>query len=399
MKTYIKRPLYIEKIRSFMDKDIIKVLIGQRRVGKSYILYQIMDELKEQFAVKEEQIIYINKELEEFAWLQGYKDLLTFIKTKSSTGKTYVFIDEVQDIKEFEKALRDLQALGNYDLYISGSNATMLSSEIATFLTWRYIEFEIYPLTYAEFLDFQNLKKGKESFLQYMKFGGLPYLKNLDLKEEIVYDYIKSVYNTILLKDIVTRYNIRNVDFLDKLISYLADNIWNLFTANNISKYLKHQHIALGSNVVLDYLQYASSVFLINKVRRQDIIGKKIFEINDKYYFSDIGVRNAIIGGYKQVQIDKILENVVFLQLKAQGYKVFVGKSQEKEIDFVAEKHGKITYIQVTYLIASEETKQREFGNLIEIKDNYEKIVLSLDDFVEGDHLGIQQYNIIDRLT
>ena len=150
---------------------------------------------------------------------------------------------------------------------------------------------------------------------------------------------------------------------------------------------------------MLDYLQYASSVFLINKVRRQDIIGKKIFEINDKYYFSDIGVRNAIIGGYKQVQIDKILENVVFLQLKAQGYKVFVGKSQEKEIDFVAEKHGKITYIQVTYLIASEETKQREFGNLIEIKDNYEKIVLSLDDFVEGDHLGIQQYNIIDRLT
>jgi predicted AAA+ superfamily ATPase len=320
-----------------------------------------MDELKERFSVKEQQIIYINKELEEFASIQTYKDLLAFIKKTSSKEKMYVFIDEIQEIHDFEKALRDLQALETYDLYISGSNATLLSSEIATYLTGRYIEFEIYSLTYAEFLDFHQLVKGKESFLQYMKFGGLPYLKHLDLQEEIVYDYVKSLYNTILLRDIVGRYNVRNVDFLDTLITYLADNIGNLFTANNISKYLKHQNIALGGNVILEYLRYATSVFLINKVKRQEIIGKKIFEINDKYYFSDIGMRNAILGGYNQISIDKIIENIVFLQLKALGYTIHIGKNQEKEIDFIAEKQGKTTYIQVAYLIASDATKEREF--------------------------------------
>ncbi|MFA5917887.1 MAG: ATP-binding protein [Candidatus Gracilibacteria bacterium] len=404
MKTYNKRDIYINKIKPFINKDIIKVLIGQRRVGKSYILFQIMDELKNNFGVLEKQIIYINKELNDFDFIKDYNDLLSYIKKGDSESgslgkiKKYVFIDEIQDVINFEKALRDLQAIGNYDIYISGSNANMLSSEIATYLTGRYIEFEIFPLIYKEFLDFHKLQNSKESFLKYMKFGGLPYLKNLELQEEIVYDYIKSIYNTILLKDIVKRYSIRNIDFIEKLIMFLSDNIGSLFTANNISKYLKSQKIEIGTNIVLEYISYLCNVYLINKVKRQEIVGKKIFEINDKFYFSDLGIRNVLLGGYKQVDIGKIIENIVFLHFKAHSYSIHIGKNKDKEIDFIVEKSGDIKYIQVAYLIESDNTKQREFDNLIEIKDNYEKIVLSLDDFIDGNYKGIKHYNLIDYI-
>ncbi|MGE4444124.1 MAG: ATP-binding protein [Candidatus Altimarinota bacterium] len=399
MKTYNKREIYLNKIRPFINKDIIKVLIGQRRVGKSYILFQIIDELKNNFGVLENQIIYINKELNEFDFIKDYNDLLAYIKKEKSNKKKYIFIDEIQDISQFEKALRDLQAIGNYDIYISGSNANMLSSEIATYLTGRYIEFEIFPLIYNEFLDFHKLENSKESFLKYMKFGGLPYLKNLELQEEIVYDYIKSIYNTILLKDIVKRYNVRNIDFLDRLISFLSDNIGSLFTANNISKYLKSQKIEIGTNIVLEYISYLCNVYLLNKVKRQDIVGKKIFEVNDKYYFSDLGIRNVLIGGYKQVDIGKVIENIVFLHFKAHSYKIHIGKFKDKEIDFVVEKDGNFKYVQVAYLIENETTKQREFDNLLDIKDNYEKIVLSLDDFIEGNYKGIKHYNLMDYIS
>lgn len=399
MKTYNNRPIYMEKIKAFIDKDIIKVFIWQRRVGKSYILFQIIDELKINFWVKDNQIIYINKELNEFDFIKNYQNLLDFIKKDSSKEKKYIFIDEVQDIENFEKALRDLQAIWNYDIYISWSNANMLSSEIATFLTWRYIEFEIFPLNYIEFLDFHNLKKWKDSFLKYMKFWGLPYLKNLTLEDDIVYDYIKNVYNTILLKDIVKRYNIRNIDFLEKLISYLRDNIWSLFTANNISKYLKSQKIEIWTNVVLEYINYITSVYLLNKVKRQEIVWKKIFEINDKFYFSDIWIRNSIIWWYRQVDIWKIMENIVWLHFKTLWYKIYIWKNKTHEIDFIVEKWSDIKYIQVCYLIESEETKNREFWNLLEIKDNYEKIVLSLDDFIAWDYKWIKHYNLIDYLV
>ena len=399
MKTYNKRPLYLEKIKAFIDTQIIKVLIWQRRVWKSYILFQIIDELKNNFWVKEEQIIYINKELNEFEFIKTFQDLLDYIKKNNTKSKKYVFIDEIQDIENFEKALRDLQALWNYDIYISWSNANMLSSEIATYLTWRYIEFEIFPLNYIEFLDFHKLEKWNESFLSYIKFWWLPYLKNLKLDEEIVYDYIKSIYNTILLKDIVKRYNIRNVDFLDKLIIYLSDNIWSLFTANNISKYLKSQKIEIWTNVVLEYLNYITSVYLVNKVKRQEIIWKKIFEINDKFYFSDLWIRNSILWWYKQVDIAKILENIVFLHFKSLWYKIHIWKNKTKEIDFIVEKWSDIKYIQVSYLIKDEATKQREFWNLLEIKDNYEKIVLSLDDFIDWDYKWIKHFNLIDYIS
>lgn len=402
MKTYKKREIYMKKIRPFIDKNLIKVLVWQRRVGKSYILFQIIDELEKQYNILPEQILYINKELNQFDFINDYSDLLVYIKNQKKIKKwkkIYVFIDEIQDIENFEKALRDLQALWNYDIYISGSNAMMLSSEIATYLTWRYIQFEIYPLTYKEFIDFHTLKKSKDSFLLYMKFWWLPYLKNLELQEDIVYDYIKNIYNTILLKDIVKRYNIRNIDFLEKLVMFLSDNIWSLFTANNISKYLKSQKIDIWTNVILEYITYLSNVYVLNKVRRQDIVWKKIFEINDKYYFSDIWLRNILIGWYRQVDIWKIIENIVFLHFRAHGYTIHIWKYRNTEIDFVVEKMGDIKYIQVSYLIQDEKTRQREFDNLLSIKNNYEKIVLSMDDFIEWPYKWIKHYNLIEYLS
>jgi uncharacterized protein len=408
MKTFKEREIYLERIRPFIDKNIIKVIIWQRRVGKSYILLQIIDELKKNFNVKQKNIIYINKELNEFDFIKNYQDLLDYIKKNNaknnnsqksnSKDKKYIFIDEIQDIEKFEKALRDLQALENYDIYISWSNAKLLWSEIATFLTWRYIEFEIFPLNYKEFLFFHNLNKSKKSFLKYIKFWWLPYLKNLELNEEVVFNYIKSVYNTILLEDIIKRYNIRNIDFLEKLIIYLSENIWNLFTANNISKYLRSQKIDLNTNVVLNYINNITSVFLVNKVKRQDIIWKKIFEINDKFYFSDLWIRNTILWWYKQVDIAKILENVVFLHFKSLWYTIHVWKNKNKEIDFVIQKNNIIKYIQVSYLITDEKVQKREFGNLLSIKDNYEKIVLSMDDFIDGNFKWIKHYNLMDYL-
>ena len=398
IKTFKKRSIYLEKIRPFIDKDLIKVLVGQRRVGKSYILLQLMEELKTTYHVQEKQILYINKELNEFDHLRDYNDLLLYIKNKvDQTQKNYIFIDEIQDISEFEKALRDLQALGNYDLYISGSNAKLLSSDIATYLTGRYLQFEIYPLTYPEFLDFHGLQKGKESFLSYMKIGWLPYLIQLWTDETITMEYVKSIFNTILFKDVVQRYQVRNTSFLENLVKYIADNVGNLTTVNNIVKYLKAQKVAIGTNAVNEYIKYLDNVFLINKVQRQEIVGKKIFEINDKYYFSDLGIRNMLVGWYKPQDIGKILENIVFLHFKALGYQIFVGKNQEKEIDFVVEKNGDKKYLQVTYLL-SEEAQKREFKNLIEIPDNYEKIVLTLDDFAWWDWQGIKCYNIMDYL-
>lgn len=275
----------------------------------------------------------------------------------------------------------------------------MLSSEIATFLTGRYIEFEIFSLNYVEFLDFHNLMNNKESFFQYLKYWWLPYLKNLELTEEVVHDYIKSIYNTILLKDIIKRYSVRNIDFLDRLMIYISDNIWSLFTANNISRYLKSQRIEIWTNTVLEYIQYVTSVFLVHKVKRQEIVGKKIFEINDKLYFSDIGMRNTILGWYKQTDIGKIIENIVYLHFRSLGYQIFIWKNKTKEIDFVVNKWSDRKYIQVCYLMLDNETRDREFGNLLEIQDNYEKIVLSLDDFIEWNYLWIKHYNLIDYIS
>lgn len=395
IKTYIKRHFYIEKISPFIDKDIIKVIVGQRRVGKSYLLFQIMDEIKAKH--KTANIIYLNKELSEFDAIKTYRDLLGYIAKHAKGKKNYVFIDEIQDIDAFEKALRSLHAEGGYDIYCTGSNANLLSGELATYLSGRYIEIKVFSLSYAEFLTFHKLSENQESFLRYIKYGGLPYLINLELTDDVVYDYLRSVYNTILLKDVVSRYKIRNIVFLENLIGYLADNIGSLVSAKKISDFLKSQKINISTNIVLDYLSFLANAFFMLKVSRSDVRGRKIFEVNSKYYFEDLGLRHSIVS-YKQTDINKVLENLVFAHLQILGYRVTVGQLKEKEIDFVCEKQGGKLYIQVAYMV-TEENKEREFGNLLAIQDNYPKLVVSMDEMIgKGGYKGIRHLNVRDFL-
>jgi predicted AAA+ superfamily ATPase len=395
---YIKRPIYLESVKPYMDKDVIKVLVGQRRVGKSYMLFQIMDAIK--LKHHNPEIIYINKELDEFETIVNHTDLLKYIKSKEKgKKKKYIFIDEIQDIESFEKALRSLQAKGGYDIYCTGSNAYLLSGELATFLSGRYVETKIYSLSYNEFLEFHKLKNEKESLNKFLKFGGLPYLINLKLEDHIVYDYLKNIYAAILFKDVVKRHNIRNIYLLEKLVRYVADNTGSLVSSKKISDFLKSQKIIISPQLVLDYLSHLESAFFIFKVLRMDIIGKKIFEIGEKYYFEDLGLRHSIIG-YKANDINKILENAIYLHLRISGYNISIGKSGEKEVDFICEKQGKKIYVQVAYLLQDEKTVAREFGNLLQIKDNYPKYVVSMDEFLSGtEYEGIEHIHIRDFIT
>ncbi len=396
MIKYIARKNYIKKIKAYINKDIIKVIVGQRRVGKSYFLHQIIDEILK--INNDVNIIYINKELYEFKNIIDYIDLMEYVKNNYiPSKKTALFIDEIQDINDFEKALRSLQAEGKYDIYCSGSNANLLSGELATFLSGRYIEFKIYPLSYPEFLEFQNLENSDESFNKYLKFGGLPYLKNLELQEEVVFDYLKNIYKTILLKDVVTRNRIRNVAFLQNLSEYIAENTGNLISAKKISDFLKSQKINISHNIVLNYLIFLSNAFLINRVKRSEIGGKKIFETGEKFYFSDIGLRNSIIG-FRLQDIAKIYENIVYNHLAMLGYEITIGKLKNKEIDFICKKNNEKIYVQVTYILSDQKVIDREFGNLLEIKDNFPKIVLSSDKFKVQSYQGIKHINIRDFL-
>lgn len=396
IKQYIKRGHYLDRIRPFMQKPIIKVLVGQRRVGKSYLLFQLMDELSDR-GVKKESIIYINKELHEFESIRDYRDLLRYVKQKATGQNTALFIDEVQGIAQFERALRDFHASEKYDIYCTGSNADLLSGELATYLSGRHIEIEVYSLTYPEFMLFHRLDNTEETFLKFLKYGGLPYLINLDLDDTVVYDYLKSITNTIMLKDVVARYNIRNVAFLERLVEYLADNVGSLVSAKKISDFLKSQKTNISPNVVLNYLHFLSAAFLVFKVQRSEIGGKKLFEINEKYYFQDCGLRHSIVD-YSLSDINKMLENVIYMHLRASGYNVTVGRLGNREVDFVCERKGERLYVQVAYLIPDKKTWDREFGNLLKIQDNYPKIVVSMDKMTEGGEKGVQHMQVLQFL-
>ncbi|MBU4000038.1 ATP-binding protein, partial [Patescibacteria group bacterium] len=322
-KMYQKRPYYLNKIIPFIGVDLIKVLIGQRRIGKSYILLQLMDLIKNKD--NKANIIYINKEENEYDFIVDYRDLIIYAEKRAVKGvKNYLFVDEIQDIENFEKALRHLFAKKTFDIYCTGSNARLLSSEIATGLSGRYIEISIHTLSYSEFLQFHKLKTGEDSLLKYIRYGGLPFLSNLEMTDEIVYSYLQSIYNTIILKDVVARFKIRNINFLNRLLEYLADNIGSLVSANRISDFLKSQKIKTTPNIALNYLSYLSSSFIIHEVNRVNIRGKKIFEINEKYYWEDLGLRNSLVG-YKIAEIGQMLENLVFLHLSRLGFKIYIG--------------------------------------------------------------------------
>lgn len=391
----INRPNYTERIAPFINKNIIKVLTGQRRVGKSCILRQIQEHIKQTHP--DSNTICINKELEEFSFIRTHEDLSKYVSEQLKEGvANYLFIDEVQDIQGFENTLRSLQAQDACDIFITGSNATMLSSELSTYLSGRYIEFHIYSLTYKEFLEFHKVDASTQSLRNYLTFGGLPYLSNLPLDREIVFEYLRNVYSTIILKDVVKREGIRNVDFLETLAIYTADNVGNLFSANNISRYLKSQHVNISALQVINYLKALQNAYLINKVRRIDVNGLRTFEIGDKYYFEDLGLRNCHFGFSMQKDIHKLMENAIFQHLSQQHYEVFTGQQAGgKEIDFVGRKGDEVIYILSSYLLADEKTKEREFGNLQAIRNNYPKYVVSLDEWTSGSSVdGIKHVHL-----
>lgn len=381
----LPRPHYIDRVKPFMGQNIIKVFTGQRRVGKSYLLFQIMQLLKTANAA----ILYINKEDLAFSFLKNAQDLHTYVlENKSSTQKTYVFIDEIQDIENFDTALRSLLLHEDLDLYCTGSNANLLSADIAGHLSGRFIEIVVYSLSYLEFLAFHQLSKGAKSLEYYLKYGGLPYLRNLPLQDEVVFEYLKNIYVTIVYRDIINRYSVRNVPFLEQLVLFLAGNTGSNFSAKKISDFLKSQHINMAANQVQIYVQYLVNAFLIHKVARYDMIGKRIFEFGDKYYFENTGIRNGI-WGYRLEDRGKILENTVYNHLIFKGYTVMVGKLNQHEIDFIAEKQGEKLYFQVALTINDTKTLEREFGNLSMIADNYPKTVITYDTFSGNTYEGI----------
>lgn len=397
MNKNIKRPRYINHVRPFYNKQMIKVLTGQRRVGKSYILMQIRDELTNQFP--NSNFIFIDKEKFEFDYIRDYISLMEYVKSKEQTGQNYLFIDEVQEISGFEKTLRSLLSDGNYDIYCTGSNSEIFSSELTGFLSGRQIELKIHSLSYPEFLEFHNLKTGKKALYIYLKYGGLPYLIHLPKDDEIVFDYLKNILATILYRDVISRNDIRDIAFFSDLVKFLADATGSVLSATNISKYLKSQKQSKSVSIIINYLRFLENAGIISKVNKKDIKGKRNFETNSKYYFEDIGLRNASFG-YRPDDINKIIENVVFNHLQFLGYKVYSGKLDKKEIDFVAEKENETIYIQVAYLLADEKVIQREFGNLNEIKDHFPKYVVSMDEFpIRSSFKGIKHITLDNFLT
>jgi len=386
-KNINNRTVYIDRVRPFMGKNIIKVFTGQRRVGKSYLLFQLIAFLQEQNP--EIAILYINKEDLAFSFLQTAEDLHTYVlANKSTTAKTCVFIDEIQDILHFEAALRSLLLYEDLDLYCTGSNANLLSGDIAGHLSGRYIEIVVYSLSYIEFLDFHKLPDSNNTIDKYLKYGGLPYLKHLSLEDSIVFEYLKNIYSTIVYRDIINRYSVRNVPFLEQLVLFLAGHTGSIFSAKKISDFLKSQRINIAPNQVQIYIQHLVNAFLVHKVSRYDLIGKRIFEIGEKYYFENLGIRHGL-WGYRLEDKGKILENVVYNHLIFKGYVVQVGVLGDAEIDFICEKDGEKQYIQVALSLNEPQTITREFGNLKKIKDNYPKKVITLDVFHGNTYEGI----------
>ncbi len=397
MKTYIIRENYKKHIDRYIGKEIIKVLIGQRRVGKSYLLFQAMDSIKEQFP--NPNIIYINLEINEFEKITSSDLLYGYVKSKSKVGElNFLMIDEIQTIPEFEKVLRSLLAEGGYDIYCTGSNAHILSGELGTYLGGRYIEIPVYALSYTEFLLFHKLVNNAESLDKYLKYGGLPYLIHLDLTDDTIFDYLKNISQSILFRDVVSRFEVRNVDFLVRLIRYLANETGNLISARGIGNYLKSQNISISITAILNYLNYLTTAMLITSVSRSDIQGKKVFEIAEKYYFNDIGLRNSI-AGFSPFDLGQIIENAVYLHLKTVGYSVLIGKLNDKEIDFIGERQGEKIYIQVALRIAEKQSMEREFGNLLTIKDNYPKYIITLDEYSGVSYEGILHLPLRKFLT
>lgn len=394
----IIRQSYIDKIERFLGKETIIVLVGQRRVGKSCMMKMIRDR---KISDSSNNIIYIDKEKREFDHIQTYQDLNEYIGQHFHSDKhNYILIDEIQDIKEFERSIRSYRTEPNTDIIITGSNARMLSNELSTIIGGRYKEIYIQSLSYNEFLQFHHLSDNDEALALYIQYGGLPGLAKIGLEED-AREYQIDIYHTVLLKDVIMRNQIRNVPFLENLVRFLADNTGKLISANSIAKYMKSQGESITSTAIINYISFLCEAYILHKVNRYDIHGKRIFETNDKFYFEDNGIRNAIAGGTREGDIEKVIENIIYQHLIRLGYQVYVGQLQAGEIDFVCTKPGgERIYVQASYIIYDKATREREFGNLHAIKDNYPKYVISMTPLLtKNDDDGITHIHLRKFLT
>ena len=395
----ILRQSYLDKIERYLGKDTIIILTGQRRIGKSYILRLFRDKVSQN---QEFNVIFIDKEKHEFDDIKTYQDLNAYIDERRNKSKTnYILIDEIQDIEEFEKSVRSYYEEPDVEIVVTGSNSKMLSSDLSTLIGGRYKEIYIQALSYEEFMLFHQLPDSDDTLGKYIQFGGLPGLVKMGLDEQDAREYQQDVYHTVLLKDVIMRNQIRNVPFLENLVRFLADNTGKIISANSIAKYMKSQGDSVTSTVIINYTKFLCDAYLIHKVNRYDIHGKKLFESNDKFYFEDNGLRNTLAGGSREGDIEKVIENIIYNHLIRLGYKVTVGQLQAGEIDFVCQKpEGQLLYVQASYIIADDATREREFGNLRAIKDNYRKYVISMTPLVGRQDLdGITHLHLRRFLT
>ena len=398
----IKRETYMERIRPFIGSDLIKVMTGIRRAGKSVMLELIQAELLES-GVSSNQFITINFEDMRYANLLNAADLHTEILRRADTiqGKAYLFFDEIQEVQGWEKCVNSLRVALDCDIYITGSNAKLLSGELATYLGGRYVEFVIYPFSFAEFINLYRETDAsvsvQQSFQRYLLAGGMPYLSNIHFAAEPSRQYLFDLINSVQLKDIVKRNGIRDVDLLERIIAYVMANIGTTFSASSLVKFFKSERRSVSVDTVLNYIKYCCDAYLFYQVKREDLQGKQILATNEKYYIADHGIREAVYGGNLQ-SINLILENIVYLELLRRGYTVTVGKVGDREIDFVCDKQGERLYVQVAYLLADENTIKREFGVYDAIKDNFPKYVVTMDE-LDMSRNGIKHRNIRDFLT
>ena len=397
----IKREVYMQRIRPFMNTELIKVFTGIRRAGKSVMLELVKSELRDS-GVNEANFLCIN--FEQFSNSQIldakalYEKIIEF--QKGIQGKTYLFFDEIQEVEGWEKCINSCRVDFDCDIYITGSNAKLLSGELATYLAGRYVEFTIYPFSFAEFLEMSRLKNPQADksscFMQFIKTGGMPFLSNFSGDDSAKKQYLMDIYNSVVLKDVVKRNSVRDVDALERIVAFAFSNIGHIFSATSLAKYFKSENRKISHDTILNYLKFCADAFLIYKINRYDLEGKKIVGVNEKYYCADHGLREAVFGRNTQ-NIDQVLENIVCLELLRRNFKVFVGKKGDTEIDFIAEKQDRKIYVQVAYLLASEETVKREFSVYSSVKDSFPKYVVSMDDF-DFSQDGIIHKNIKDFL-
>ena len=397
----IKRELYMSRIRPFIGSDLIKVMTGIRRCGKSVMLELIKQELIES-GIDSAQLISFNFEDMNYSHLQTAQALHDEITKRVAEvkGKAYLFFDEIQEVTNWEKCINSFRVSLDCDIYITGSNAKLLSGELATYLGGRYVEFTIYPFSFREFIELYRPvvpnASIQKSFQKYLLLGGMPYLANLRYADAPSKQYLQDLFNSVQLKDIVKRNKIRDVDLLERIISYVMANMGTTFSANSLAKFLKNERRATAPETILNYIKYCCEAYLFYQVKREDIQGKQVLASNEKYYIADHGIREAVFGGNTR-DINLVLENIVYLELLRRGYEITVGRAGDKEIDFVCNRHGKKLYVQVAYLLASEETVNREFGVYDSIRDNFPKYVVSLDEF-DMSRNGIKHQNICDFL-